>query len=84
MLFRLINIPATMQSLVNNILKKYLNRFYIVYLDNILIFSDNEKEYEEYIITVLKVLEKVGLRIKSEKCTFHINEIKYFEFIIIS
>ena len=84
MLFRLINAPAIMQSLVNNILKKYLDRFYIIYLDNILIFLDNEKEYEEYIIIVLKILKKAGLRIKSEKCTFHINKIEYLGFIIIS
>ena len=84
MLFKLINMSAIMQNLVNNILKKYLNRFYIIYLDNILIFLNNKKEYKKYIIIVLKMLEKVGLRIKFEKYTFYINKIEYFGFIIIS
>ena len=50
-----------MQNLINNILKEYLNRFYIIYLDNILIFSDNEKKYEGHIIIILKILEKAKL-----------------------
>ena len=65
-------------------MRKYLDRFYIIYLNNILIFLDNEKEYEEHIMTVLKVLKKVGLRIKFEKCAFYINEVEYLGFIIIS
>ena len=84
MLFKLINVLAIIQNLVNDILKKYLDRFCIVYLDDILIFLDNEKEYEEHIIIVLKMLKKVGLRIKFEKCIFYINEVEYFGFIIIS
>ena len=84
MLFKLINIPATMQSLINNILREYLNRFCVIYLDDILIFLDNEKEYEKHVIIVLKILEKMGLRIKSEKYIFYINKIEYFGFIIIS
>ena len=54
--FGLINIPVTIQTLINNILKKYLNRFYIVYLDNILIYSDSIKVYKKYVKLVLKVL----------------------------
>ena len=61
-----------MQYLINNIFKEYLNRFCIAYLDNIFIFSDNEKEYKEYILTVLKTLQKTNLRIKLEKYEFHI------------
>jgi hypothetical protein len=40
MLFKLINTPATFQSLVNNTLKGYLDIFYIAYLDHILIYSE--------------------------------------------
>ena len=50
-----------MQSLINNILKEYLDRFYIIYLDNILIFLDNKKEYIKHIIIILKILEKTRL-----------------------
>ena len=57
---------------MNNIFKEYLDRFYIIYLDNILIFSDNEKEYKEYVLMILKILQKASLRIKPEKYKFHI------------
>ena len=73
-----------MQNLINNILREYLNRFYIVYLNNILIFLNNKKEYEGYVIIVLQMLEKVGLWIKSEKYVFYINKVEYLGFIIIS
>ena len=83
-LFRLTNTPAIIQSLINNILRKYLDRFCVIYLNNILIFLDNEKEYKEYITIILKTLKKVGLRIKPEKYIFHINKVEYLGFIIIS
>ena len=83
-LFGLTNVSATIQNLINNILKKYLDRFYIIYLDNILIFSDNKKEYKKYITTILKILKKIRLKIKFKKYTFHINKIEYLGFIIIN
>jgi len=43
--FRLINGPATYQRYINDILFNYLNEFCTVYLDNILIYSDNELKY---------------------------------------
>jgi hypothetical protein len=51
--FGLTNGPATYQYYINNILFDYLNDFYIAYLDNILIYSDNKLEYELYIKKVL-------------------------------
>ena len=47
--FKFTNIPATIQALINDILKKYLDRFYIVYLDNILIYSDNIEAYKKHV-----------------------------------
>ena len=53
--FRFTNIPATIQILINDILKKYLNRFYIIYLDDILIYSNSIEDYKKYVKLVLKV-----------------------------
>ena len=53
MSFGLINVLATMQSLVNDILREYLDRFCVIYLDDILIFLDNKKEYEGHVMIVL-------------------------------
>ena len=54
--FGFTNIPATMQALINNILREYLNRFCVTYLDDILIYSDNIKDYKKHVRLVLKVL----------------------------
>ena len=46
---------------MNNVLFDYLDDFYTAYLDDILIYSDNELEYEEYVTKVLERLRKAGL-----------------------
>ena len=53
MQFRLINIPAIFQKKINNILGEYLDKFIIVYLNNIIIYSKIEEEYYKYIKQVL-------------------------------
>ena len=56
--------------------------FMIVYLDNILIYLKNEKNYKKHIKQVLNTLKKVNLRIVSEKSQFHQIEIKFLNYII--
>ena len=53
--FELTNIPVTIQILINDILKKYLDRFYITYLNNILIYSNSIEVYKKYVKLILKV-----------------------------
>ena len=55
-LLNLYNALAIFQTFINNILKKNLNIFYIIYLNNILIYNDNKKNYILYIKKVLKKL----------------------------
>jgi Reverse transcriptase (RNA-dependent DNA polymerase) len=57
MLFRLINALATFQSLVNDTLKGYLDIFYVIYLDNILIYSETLEQHVEYVRKVLLALQ---------------------------
>ena len=61
LLFGLTNSPATYQRYINSILLNYLDNFYTVYLDDILIYSDNEAEYELYVIIVLQRLRNTSL-----------------------
>jgi len=68
MLFGLINVPATFQSLVNNTLQDYLDIFCIIYLDDILIYSGTLEEYKEHVKKVLKALQDRKLSVASEKC----------------
>jgi Reverse transcriptase (RNA-dependent DNA polymerase) len=69
--FRLINVSVTYQALINNILKEYLDDFIVTYLDNILIYSKNEKEHTGHVIKVLEALERTRLKINGEKSTFY-------------
>ena len=70
--FGLCNRPASFQNYINNTLHKYLNDFCITYLDDILIYSDNEAEHEIQIKYVLQKLEEAGLQVDITKCAFHV------------
>ena len=52
--FGFTNTPATFQQKINNVLKEHLNEFVIIYLNDIIIYSDIEKEYEEHVKWGLK------------------------------
>ena len=70
-LFRLINVLATFQKLINHMLYDHLNKFVIVYLDDILIFSETEKKHEKHVKKILKKFQKKNFYLKSEKYEFH-------------
>ena len=67
MLFKLINAFVIFQTYINNVLKEHLNMFIVIYLNDILIYLKNEKDYKKYIRQVLNTLKKVDLRIILEK-----------------
>jgi len=69
--------------MMNNILEDLICIEYImVYLDNILIFGINKKEYRQLVKEVLKRLQENNLYAKAEKCTFEQSSIKYLGVII--
>ena len=70
--FGLINIPVSYQSLINNILRRYLDDFMIVYLDDILIYSKTKEEHIKHVTTVLEALKKADMRINDVKNVFHV------------
>src|SRR5438034_8242008 len=82
MLFRLTNMSATFQELINHMLYDHLNKFVIAYLDNILIYSENKKDHKKYVKKILKKLQKKNLYFKLEKCKFHKQQVEYLEHII--
>jgi len=53
MLFGLTNKPATFQKYVNNLFLDYLNQFMTIFIDDILVYSQNELEHQEHVIRVL-------------------------------
>ena len=57
---------------MNDVLFDYLDDFCTAYLDDILIYSDNELEHEQYVKKVLERLLNAGLQIDLKKCEFHV------------
>ena len=84
MSFELKNVPATFQWLINNTVRKYLNKFVITYLNNILIYSDTLKEHWQHVPKVLEKLSEKTLYIKKKKSRFEVQEVKFLEYIIWS
>nr|GEU67403.1 hypothetical protein [Tanacetum cinerariifolium] len=68
--FGLTNAPAVFMDLMNRMCKPYLDKFMIVFIDDILIYSKNKKEHEEHLKAILKLLKKEELYAKFSKCKF--------------
>ena len=80
--FGLTNAPASFQSFINNVLRGYLDDFVVVYLDDILIYSENLEQHRKHVHKVLEQLDKADLRIEPEKSHFHKQEVDFLGFVI--
>lgn len=80
--FGLCNAPATFQHLINDIFRDLLDQFVVIYLDDILIFSNSMEEHQRHVILILERLRKNRLYIKIEKCEFHQIEIQFLGYVI--
>ncbi|KAE8723919.1 hypothetical protein F3Y22_tig00011277pilonHSYRG00017 [Hibiscus syriacus] len=68
--FGLTNAPTTFCTLMNKVLQPFLDRFIVVYLDDIVIYSKTLEEYVEHLKQVFLVLRDNELYVKEEKCSF--------------
>ncbi|GKE97051.1 putative reverse transcriptase domain-containing protein, partial [Tanacetum coccineum] len=82
--FGLTNAPAVFMDLMNRLCKPYLDKFVIVFINDILIYSHNEKEHEEHLKIILELLKKEELYAKFSKCEFWINTVKFLGHMIDS
>src|SRR5204862_8153060 len=82
MLFELTNMSVTFQELINHVLYDHLNEFVIAYLNDILIYFKNEKDYEKHVKEILKKFQEKKLYLKSEKYEFHKQQVKYLKHIV--
>jgi len=80
--FGLTNAPASMQAYANDCLRDYLDLFCIVYLDDILIYSNTLEEHVVHVRQVLARLHEYGLSCKREKCEFHTSSLSFLGFVI--
>nr|GEU32561.1 hypothetical protein [Tanacetum cinerariifolium] len=70
--FGLTNAPSVFMNLMNRVCKQYLDKFVIVFIDDVLICSRNKKEHEEHLKAILKLLKQEELYAKFSKCEFWI------------
>ena len=68
--FGLTNAPAVFMCLMNNVMHKYLDKFVVVFIDDILIYSKTEDEHKEHLKIVLQELQEHQLFAKFSKCDF--------------
>jgi len=82
--FGVTHTPATFQSCIDDCLRAYIDDFAVCYLDDILIYSTNEKEHDEHGWKVLERLREFSLYCKAEKCQFGVSEVGFVGFVINS
>jgi hypothetical protein len=80
--FGLTNAPATFMCLMNNVLGKFLDKFVLVFIDDMLIYSKNREEHEEHVRLVLQVLREHQLYSKFNKCDFFQKQIHYLGHVL--
>ncbi|GJT41190.1 putative reverse transcriptase domain-containing protein [Tanacetum coccineum] len=82
--FGLTNVPAVFMDLMNRVCKRYLDKFVIVFIDDILIYSKNKQEQEEHLKLMLELLKKEELYAKFSKCEFWIPKVQFLGHMIDS
>ena len=80
--FGLTNAPTAFQRFINDIFSDLLDVCVVIYLDDILIYSNNMSEHYQHMKKVLKYLRKAGLYAKVEKCKFHSESVEYLGYIL--
>ena len=70
-------------NLINRVFQDYLDSFMIVFIDNLLIYSKNEKEHESHFRMALQVLKEHKLYAKFSKCEFGLRSVAFLGHIIL-
>jgi hypothetical protein len=82
MSFGLTNAPAYFMYLMNKVFMEYLDKFVVVFINDILIFSKNEEEHNEHLCLILQKLRENQLYAKLNKCEFWLKEVSFLDHII--
>jgi len=80
--FGLCNTPAAFQRWINEVLMEHIDMCCIVYLDDVLIYSNTLQQHRKDVSNILEVIRKSGMKVKPSKCEFHQNKTEYLGFII--
>ena len=80
--FGLTNAPAAFMGLMNKVFQEYLDRFVIVFIDDILVYSRTKEEHVRHLSLVLKKLREHRLYAKFSKCQFWLNQVAFMGHVI--
>ena len=80
--FGLTNAPAAFMDLMNRVFRPYIDKFVVVFIDDILVYSKNQKEHEEHLRIVLETLREQKMYAKWKKCDFWMQSISFLGHVI--
>ncbi|KAL5556113.1 hypothetical protein UlMin_038349 [Ulmus minor] len=80
--FGLTNAPAAFMDLMNRVFKEFLDKFVIVFIDDILIYSKTKEEHEEHLRITLRTLEEHKLYAKFSKCEFWLDKVHFLGHVV--
>ena len=83
MLFSLTNAPVAFMDLMNRVFRPYLDKFVVVFIDDILIYSKDRDEHADHLRMVLQTLREHQLYGKLKKCKFWLEEVVFLGHVII-
>nr|AAQ56540.1 putative gag-pol polyprotein [Oryza sativa Japonica Group] len=82
MSFGLTNAPAFFMNLMNKVFMEYLDKFVVVFIDDILVYSQSEEDHQQHLRLVLRKLREHQLYAKLSKCEFWLSEVKFLGHVI--
>ena len=82
MSFGLTNAPAAFMDLMNRVFKPFLDRFVIVFIDDILVYSRSVEEHEQHLRIVLETLRREQLYAKFSKCEFWLDSVAFLGHVV--
>ena len=80
--FGLTNAPAVFMDLMNRVFQPYLDKFVIVFIDDILVYSASEQDHAQHLRVVLNILREKQLYAKNSKCKFWLHEVSFLGHVV--